>query len=108
MRVWKGIKDGVPATEKRCCVLKAPALKNFIVLGQAAEWVYHRRIAVNGCTWYLAQARAPLFYESTAGQTPFVYEGDCSSNRDGINAHQRSKHRLAAVQKAWPLAVIMD
>jgi hypothetical protein len=64
--------------QKEVCVLKAPALKNFYC-SQASGGM---GLSPEDCRkrMYLALAWAPLFYARTACQTPFVYEGDCSSN----------------------------
>lgn len=65
--------------QKEVCVLKTPALKNFYC-SQASGGI---ALSPEDCRkrMYLALAWALLFYGRTAGQTPFVYEDDCSSNR---------------------------
>lgn len=75
MRVER-IKDGVLATERGVC-FKSPCPEKLLLFSG------RRRVGLSpeDCRkrMYLAQAWAPLF--CTAGQSPFVNEGDCSSNR---------------------------
>jgi hypothetical protein len=73
--------------QKEC--FKAYALKNFYC--SVGEVGLRRRIAVSRCTW-------PKHCSTghTAGQTPFVHESDCSSNR----GNQRPSEKQAQARSS--------